>query len=514
MNFRIPSVFILLFTFLNAYSQDSLVYKSELQYNSDLEKEIIDKYISEGETDFVGLFFALDPEATSQSYKVAKKSIESFLNELSTNKALGKKPEKKIKFIYEEVHDHFFDQYLAENHFADIFENGKYNCVSATALYGIFFEQLNIPYTVKERPTHVYLVAYPAAEQVLVETTDPQFGFVNYSDNSKQELVNQLAKAKLISSSEMRTQTTEELFRKYYLSDEDINLTNLIGIQYMNDAIYRIMNEDVLGAFQQAEKAWLFYPSDKTINFWLASIIQYLVDHEYEDIVSADLLVRLGRAGKLDQDLIISEFSRMINILLVDKNQPEKLDAYYELIETKTNDAKLQIEFAYIYNYERGRILYNQAKYSEGLSFFRKAYEAKPQNQDINNLLINTLAKTLFTSSNEEALVKLEEFKEIYPALLENNYFKSMLANTYLVQFGKYFDLKNEKEGLKYKLLFEEHYDPELSIDHGNLGRAYSITAVYYFRKGYTAKARSILNEGLNMSPHNHELLVRKSMIR
>jgi len=63
------------------------------------------------------------------------------------------------------------------------------------------------------------------------------------------------------------------------------------------------------------------------------------------------------------------------------------------------------------------------------------------------------------------------------------------------------------------KQLFEKYYAPELTIDQRNIGRSYSITAVYYFRKGYTSKAKAIINEGLNISPHNHELLVRKNMI-
>ncbi|MEQ8925087.1 MAG: hypothetical protein RLO81_04700 [Fulvivirga sp.] len=511
---KVHLTILLLSLSILANGQDSLARFDELNFSSDLEKSAIKDYLASDEPDYFSLFYSLSPKITSTSYLAAKERTNQFLEELRGAKALSKKPEKKIKYIYEQVHERFFDQYLAENQFSEIFDNGKYNCVSATALYGIFLNELDIPFTVKERPTHVYLVAYPNTEQVLVESTDPQYGFVNYTDNSKQELVNQLAKAKLISSAELRTQSTDELFSKYYLSDEDINLTNLIGIQYLNDAISKLMNDDFIGAFRQAEKAWLFYPSEKTRNFWLASNVQYLINQEYEESTGADLLARLTRDKDLERDLLLSEFSRMINILLIDKNLPEKLESHYEIIGKKTKDKALALEFEYLYHYERGRVLYNQAKYIESLNFFRKAYEAKPQNLDVNNAMINALAKTLFSADDETVLTKLEEFKVEYPDLMDNNYFKSMLANTYLIQFGKYFDLKNEEQGLKYKQLFEETYEPELSINHRNLGRAYSITAVYYFRQGYTAKAKSILNEGLNMSPHNHELLVRKGMIR
>lgn len=504
----------LLFGALNVCSaQDSLVFFNELTFNSDLERQVFSEYFTSKSENYFALFFAINPDQSDSKLKVAKKSFDLELEKIKSDKNITKKPEKQIKYIYEEIHEHFFDQYLAENLFSDIFIDGKYNCVSATALYGLYFASLNIPFTIKERPTHVYAVAYPNNEQVLVEATDPQGGFIRFSDSDKSALINQLASAKLISSTEMRTLSTDQLFSKYYFSDNDISLKELIGIQYLNDAIYKLNKKDYLGAFYQSEKALMFYQSEQSKNLWLATGINYLAEHNYEDDESPFILAKLSRYTEIDPDIIIGEFGRMINNTLIEKGDADRTSEQYEKVISLTKNEELLIEFNYIYNYERGRILFNQARFKESLPFFELAYEIKPNNIDANNSLITSLIKSLTSTTDEEAVDTLEKMLGKYPSLKENNYFVTMLANVYLILFGKSFDLNKEKEGLRYKSLFERYYDPELSIDQNNLGRAYSIAAVYYFRKGYTSKAKAILNEGLNMSPHNHELLVRKNMI-
>ena len=82
-----------------------------------------------------------------------------------------KKEKKRIKFIYDAFHDTFLKKYNSSVFFSEIFKNGNYNCVTATALYCYVFEKLDIPYKVKDLPTHVYLIAYPDLYNIKLETT-------------------------------------------------------------------------------------------------------------------------------------------------------------------------------------------------------------------------------------------------------------------------------------------------------------------------------------------------------
>jgi hypothetical protein len=508
----------LLFTisFINlGFGQDSLVYYEDLSFNSDFEKIVFEEYFIQNKENYLALFMALSSKIKYEDYESAKNIFDVKFKNLNTEKLQSKREDKRVKSVYEGVHKDFFDQYKAQNQFYEIFETGRYNCVSASALYGIFFDQMNIPYIIKEKPTHVYLMAYPKSERIVVESTDPSGGYIKYNTIYKQAYVDRLAKAKLISSSEINSKSTDALFDQYYFYDQDITLAQLVGIQYMNDALYRIENKDIEGAFTQMEKARMFYKTDKVATLMLALGSDVLANQKYEELKYIDYLLKVSRFKYfgIDNEIILGEFRRIIQTQLIEKGDAQKLSTFYTKLDSGLTNIGLKIELGYVYNYEQGRALYNQGKYPESLNFFEPAYSLKPTNLDINNVLINALSMSMQTLSNQQVIKKLETYYANYPSLLENNLFKSILANCYLIQVGISYDLNNEKDGTKYRALFEKYYEVDLNLDKNNLGRSYSIAAVYYFRKEFTSKAKFVLNEGLKIDPENYQLLVRKNMI-
>src|SRR5690606_32752962 len=101
-------------------------------------------------------------------------------------------------------------------------------CVSATALYALAFEELKIPYTVKEQPSHVYLVAHPREEQIVLQTTTPVGGYTAISNEFKMSFVRNLKDNKVISSQEFASRDNSTLFDEYYFGkNSDIRLLDL-----------------------------------------------------------------------------------------------------------------------------------------------------------------------------------------------------------------------------------------------------------------------------------------------
>lgn len=498
-----------------SYGQNTLVYFNELTFNSAFEKQALAKFIQEDNKNYLEVFMAIEPGINSSKFDNAFSEYRTKFKGIYTDKVKSKRSDKKLKFIYEQIHSQFLTQYKERILFNSIFENGQYNCVSASALYGIALEEANIPYIIKERPTHVYVLAYPNNEQIVVEATDPAGGYLKFNSKYKQAFVDRMAKAKLISDAEVTSKSTDLLFDEYYFTDTDITLTQLIGIQYLNDAIYRADNKDVEGAYLQMEKAWMFYKGQKINTLMLAFLIELINEQKYEELKFVGYLQKLARYKEydIDTEVIKREFGRIINTHLIEKGDSKSLELFYVKLTDGLNDPSLIAEISYLYNYEQGRALYNQGKFKDALSFFEQAYLVKSSNLDINNILVTTLIKTMQNISNTEAVEILENVKSKHSLLIGNNLFKSALVNTYLVEMGNSFELSDEKKGLKYKELYEQYYDPELTVDKNNIGRAYSLAGVYYFRKNNKTRALKILNEGLNMAPHSHELLVRKRMI-
>jgi len=83
-----------------------------------------------------------------------------------------------------------------------------------------------------------------------------------------------------------------------------------------------------------------------------------------------------------------------------------------------------------------------------------------------------------------------------------------------VVEFGDSFEKGNVTRGEKYQLLFENLYASDKTLLNPDaVGNAYSEASIYYFKKGQKAKAKQILEKGLEIVPDNYQLKARKQMI-
>ncbi|UII21999.1 hypothetical protein [Fulvivirga ligni] len=509
--------FIFSFITLFATAQDSLVYYQELSFSSELEEKAFSDFFLHGQQNYLELFMATSPLSTTGNYNVANQKIETEINSIDKEKLFKKKPEKRVKALYDQIHADFLSKYELQNNFTEIFTNGNYNCVSASALYSLFFESFEIPYAIKESPTHVYVIAYPKSARILVESTDPGGKFIVFDDRYKSDFVNRMKSAKLISEAEYNSKTVSQLFDQYYFSEEEIGLKELVGIQYSNEALYKLEKENYLGAYEDLKKSYLLYPSKKVSSMLMMVNSILLSRADYYDSTAVQQLNQLSRFKEygFTNDDMLAEFGRLTNDILINHTDFDRYAQAYVTLTPSFKDEELRKEVDFVFNYENGRILYNRHKYSEALSYLEKAYNLKSDNANIEELLVaNIIQQTRSQSNNIATIAFLEKRKETHPALTDNISFKSLLTVSYLVESGNSFDLNRIQDGLKYMHMFEEQYSKDLSIDTEYIGRFYAIAATYYFKKGNTSKAKQTIEKGLEYAPGHHELLIRKRMIR
>lgn len=502
---------------LAASAQENPVSYSDISHSSPFEKKVLDDHFLHQKSDLFLLFMANGNLLKEADVDGARTRFYTHLSTIGTEKA--RKNEKKIKLIYDDVHKAFLSKYEMKNRFEDIFYNGYYNCVSASALYGLAFQHFNIPFTIKEEPTHVYLIAFPGAEQIMVETTTPVNGFRTIDPQFKQNYVKVLRDQKVISAQEFAGTNTDALFNKFYFGEqENITLAQLVGLQYFNDALYLAEQEKYLEAISQAEKAYLFYPSKRMAYTLMSMAHEAFKRRSARDSVHAACLAKLSRFKKfgITPEMIQGEFLRVTSDLLLSKGETEKMKAYYTQLHKNLQDETLRDEISFIYHYENGRILYNQARFRESIPFFQQCLTLKPKHQETNGIFISAITQSLRNQSNSEALKILEQFTVQHPPLLENNIFNEMLGNTYAREMQIAFESGRPVEGEKYRNVFEAFFKAhnEVNYDTYLVGRAYSAAAVYYFRKGQSSKAKTIINKGLELSPNNYELESRKRMIQ
>src|SRR4030042_788753 len=194
---------------------DSLVLFSDLRYHSAFEKEAIFNFVNH-RNDTFNLFMAIDENMTAEEADRIHKTYLQVYDELNTKKIDSKKINKKIKIAYTSVHDHFLTKYNSNEYFPVMFGTGIYNCVSASMLFSLVFDRLEIPCKVMASSEHVYLIAPPRKNSVVIETTNPTFEKTIFTGEFKQQYVYYLRSSKLISDSDYQNKSVEEIFEEKF----------------------------------------------------------------------------------------------------------------------------------------------------------------------------------------------------------------------------------------------------------------------------------------------------------
>lgn len=499
--------------------QDSLVHLNEVAFASSYEKGLFYKLtIQKDKSTLLHLLLATSSTSSEESARNIDTKIQSLVGKIESDGLAKKKNEKKIKTIYNEVHTTFFKKYEEDVRFNDIFQNGKYNCVTASALYALFFDKFGISYEVKEEPTHVYLLAYPNAENILVESTSPLKGFLVFDDRFKQSFIEALKSQKIIGNAEVANKSTDELFNSYYFKRDKLDLQQLVGIHYCNDALFKRDKNDVKGAFQQMEKAYLLYKAPKTEYLLMQFGVEVLAKEKLQPKEKALLISKVSRYKDqgITTDMIKGEFINLTNDVLGRDNNKSLYKECYQIISNGIADQELANEISYIYYFENGRILYNQGNFTASKPFFEKALIYQPNNTDLAGIFTNAIANSLRNERNpRQAHDTLDAYKRKYPVLSQNNNFNSMVAMSYALLFGEAYQKGNVAEAEKIKSQFEEMVtaNKDINMVPSIIGSTYSSASSFYFKKGQKAKAKQLLEKGLELSPDNYELRLRQQMI-
>lgn len=497
---------------INSKASDTLVFEHELIFQSSLEESVYKSVLAGEESRYFDAFYVLT-DSSDINIESAKKALVNQIKSVKPNK----KETKFVKNVYSSLHERFFRKYVEKVFFDEVFSNGYYNCVSACAIYGLAFQELDIPFAIKETPTHVYIVAYPDSHQILIETTDPVGGYASFSSAFKQTYVETLLELKLIDASDM-AMGVNALFDKHYFNDSNLGLKELVAIQYYNQGIFLAEKEKFYESYQAFSKAYVLYPSEHIANSLTASLVNELISANYEEDYHFSLLSNLPRhkTKDLGNEEILGEFNRITEKYLIDRNETEKYELIYNDLLKGFKDSTLRSDMQFYYNYERARLLYNKGRYVHALPFAEEAFAVKEKNADAETLLISTYMNYLSRSKNtEKALSRLEGYMSRFSGLKENNHVNTAWLNLNLMAMEKAFTEKNETDGKSYKSNFEQAVSENEIADYDDflVGRAYSAAAVFYFKKGYYKSANTYLKKGLEYSPRNQELKSRQYML-
>lgn len=240
---RVKSIatFLLLFSVLALYAQKGF-------YHSEFEKQAfqIDEYLP--------LLFAADPGIDLDKYSASLNEIDRFVAKLD-KKRHRLSDEELLEQVFYKIHNKKLAWYEQYGSLADLIENKKYDCLTGTALYAIILDKLDIKYAIFEFDYHVLLMSEAGNQLVMFESTDPLDGFINNDREISKRLNTPVSGEEIQSIGNPNSKWGQYKGR--------IDLRELAGLQYYNQAIKFHNQSKLKKAAIAIEKAHSLYPSNR-----------------------------------------------------------------------------------------------------------------------------------------------------------------------------------------------------------------------------------------------------------
>jgi hypothetical protein len=142
-------------------------------------------------------------------------------------------------------------------------DEGKFDCVSASAALALLLDRYGFEYKVVETDYHVFIVVNYEGNDIILESTLPIGGMMT----APSEVASYLAGYKVTTTAQLKSLNQRLGAPKIDLTDNAIfrpvNLTQLAGLQYYNDAISHFNEQSFEKAASQLTKALKLYNSQR-----------------------------------------------------------------------------------------------------------------------------------------------------------------------------------------------------------------------------------------------------------
>ena len=333
---------------------------------------------------------------------------------------------------------------------------------------------------------------------------------VSYNGEYVKGFVEMLKETKQIEKNDLELEDNQ-VFKKYFLKNDFVSLKALIGMLYGIRANIYMLKNFIPEAVEYSKKMYILYESN-TSKYILLTLLKYNIaisDYtKIEDIKSLILYSNISKNEKLNLAIIKNEFIRILVQNLTNRYNEDLLTKFDKLMVDNLFSSELTDYWQYVYNYEKGRVLYNKLEFEKSFSYLEKAYTIEPENADVKNMFFAAITQKIKKVSSYKTIVDtMYSIKIRHDSLNSNKKFMSLYAVCYLYAIEGAYNERDIKNAEEYRRLFEKIADNnDIELDTYGISSVYSKLAMYYFSRNSNSRARVILKKGLHYAPDSYEL--------
>lgn len=259
MAILLTSLAIVFNSAIGQYDHERSYNLDQIFFHSEFEKAVVINYLNGNNRDMLKLLLASSQhisEARANEYGVI---FDDFIDDIKRKQQRYKRTHKFLEYLFYKVHRKFLRHYQNYVTVERLFDKKYYDCVVGSAFYALVLDELGINYHIIETNYHMFIMLEVDERPYLIESTDPVDGFVQGFNNVLKRIESIKQREKTIEAENENSET----FTYQYVIHRDIDLRQLVGLQYFNQATMAYNKSNFEEAISCVQKGRLFYDSKR-----------------------------------------------------------------------------------------------------------------------------------------------------------------------------------------------------------------------------------------------------------
>ncbi|MCB0487863.1 MAG: hypothetical protein KDC99_05275 [Cyclobacteriaceae bacterium] len=199
-----------------------------------------------------GQFVSYLQTANVKNEQLAEEKLGSLIAKLGEKER--KSDRQFLRSVFNLTHRQVLKQYDQYATFGELFESGRYDCLTATALYSVVLSKLGYAHSVIETNYHIFLLINSDEGQILMESTDPIGGF----EYNQERITNRIEQYKKDAAVVLANQAASG-----YLLFNEVSMDELKGLLYYNQCVKAFNNQQWMEAIKNLDLASRYYYSER-----------------------------------------------------------------------------------------------------------------------------------------------------------------------------------------------------------------------------------------------------------
>jgi hypothetical protein len=231
----------------------------------------------------ISLLLEIDSSMTPQRTAQIKEKLTQLFVKAEALKAQSLSQKKLLEKVFTLLFDAYLYKYQSLASFPQTIEKKEFGCVTGTLLFALTLEKLGFEYAIHETNLHVYLTVKTDEGEILIETTDKQFGFEK----------NSVLIAKRIESYQREYEIAKQNAKTYislFKINRKISLVELVGLQYFNEAVNAYNQKNYEQAMNALKKSMQIYDAERGAELMYLIISKYLHTNQLSEAKKSKLI--------------------------------------------------------------------------------------------------------------------------------------------------------------------------------------------------------------------------------